>query len=110
MKIKCREGILDVQKEGQGGTVNMCQALREWAEDERNAGRAEGRVEGRAEGQAEAILTILKEYGEVPEKTKGIVTNQKDEQILGQWLHFAIRVNSVGDFEKKLKNQERLRL
>ena len=43
----------------------MCQALREWIEEERNLGWAEGKAEGKAEGEA---------FG-ASEKTKIIVKN-----------------------------------
>ncbi len=39
---------------------NMCQALREWAEEERCLGRAEGKAEGRAEGKVEGIRIVVK--------------------------------------------------
>ncbi|MCH5343284.1 MAG: hypothetical protein J1E64_04530 [Acetatifactor sp.] len=39
---------------------NMCQALREWAEEERSIGRMEGHKEGRREGADERTHTIVK--------------------------------------------------
>ena len=81
---------------------DMCKALDDLYNDGVMEGKTLGRAEGRAEGRVEAILDILREYGTVPEKTRCTVTEQKDEQILGKWLHFAIKVNSVKDFEKEI--------
>lgn len=39
---------------------DMCQAVREWAEEERNIGRAEGRREGRRQGEDDKAFTIVK--------------------------------------------------
>ena len=44
---------------------DMCQAIREWAEEERSIGREEGRKEGRREGQQAGA----------DEKTRTIVRN-----------------------------------
>ena len=38
---------------------NMCQALREWIEEERNLGWAEGEAKGKAEGKAEELRIIV---------------------------------------------------
>lgn len=37
----------------EGGKIDMCKALRDWAEEERKEGRREGREEGRKEGRKE---------------------------------------------------------
>ena len=50
---------------GEEEEYNMCQALEELMEDNRNEGRREGRNEGRNEGRAEGTL----------EKTKIVVRN-----------------------------------
>ncbi len=44
------------EKHKKGGKVDMCQGLREWMEDERNAGLEEGMLKGKAEGKAEVLV------------------------------------------------------
>ena len=39
---------------------DMCQAIREWAEEERSIGRAEGRKEGQQAGADEKTRTIVR--------------------------------------------------
>ncbi len=42
-----------------GEKHNMCQALREWADDERKEGKIEGKIEGKKEGRLEEKLENL---------------------------------------------------
>ena len=61
---KEREKYMGKNEEDEEG-YDMCQAIREWAEEERSIGRAEGRREGRREGQQAGA----------DEKTRTIVRN-----------------------------------
>lgn len=44
----------------EGGKIDMCKALRDWAEEERKEGREEGRKEGRKEGREEGHQDIAR--------------------------------------------------
>lgn len=73
---------------------DMCQALREWAEDERN--------EGRAEGKAEAILYLLEEKGEITREFRNRITGEADAAILKKWILVAAKAESVEAFKKDM--------
>lgn len=45
----------------EGGTVNMCKALEEYARENKKEGREEGRAEGREEGRAEGHMEAIAE-------------------------------------------------
>ena len=60
-----KERVKYMEKNEDEEEYNMCQAIREWAEEERSIGRAEGRDEGRREGKQAGI----------DEKTRIIVRN-----------------------------------
>ena len=65
-------------------------------------GRAEGKAEGRAEGKAESIIELLKRYGEVPEQLYQKISEEKDEEILLQWLIISASVKSIEEFAEKM--------
>ena len=68
-------------------------------EDERSAGRAEGRLQG----VVSSILAILASTGNVPISLRELIANQKDEDILNQWLLIAASASSVEEFEQKIR-------
>ncbi|MBQ7954126.1 MAG: Rpn family recombination-promoting nuclease/putative transposase [Lachnospiraceae bacterium] len=74
--------------------VNMCQALQEWAEEERSIGIAAGK----AEGKAESVLELLSDFGEVPEDLRQTILGQKDLEILRLWLKKAAKTESIEEF------------
>ncbi|MBD5462370.1 MAG: transposase [Lachnospiraceae bacterium] len=45
-----------------GGKVNMCQGLREWMEDERNAGLEEGKLAGKAEMLVASVESVMLKF------------------------------------------------
>ncbi|MBR5799094.1 MAG: Rpn family recombination-promoting nuclease/putative transposase [Lachnospiraceae bacterium] len=58
-------------REGERGTINMCKAMEDWAEDLRTEGKAEGKAEGKTEGLLEgvkAVIEICKELGATQEE------------------------------------------
>lgn len=67
-------------------------------------GKAEGKAEGRAEGKAEDILDFLEEKGRVPEELRVKIMEQSDLDILKKWLKLAVRAESVGEFERQMRN------
>lgn len=81
-------------KDDEKAGYNMCQGLREWIEDERNAGRAEGK--------AEDILDLLAEKGEVPQMLREYITNQDDANVLKKWLLTAAKADTIQEFETRI--------
>ena len=55
-----------------------------------------------AEGKAESIVDLLEEYGTVQDKLKEEIFNQKDLQILKEWLKLAVKVESVEEFAQQI--------
>lgn len=74
--------------------------FKEMMEDERSAGRTEGRLQG----VVSSILAILASTGNVPISLRELIANQKDEDILNQWLLIAASASSVEEFEQKIRN------
>lgn len=60
--------------------------------------RAEGKAEGRAEGQAVSILEILKDLGPIPEKLQVRLLDERNTEVLTEWLHKAVKADSVEQF------------
>ena len=56
------------------------------------------RAEGRAEGRAESILTLLEEKGEIPESLREIIMDEKNVEILGNWIKLAAKADSIDQF------------
>ena len=72
-----------VKVKGKEGKVNMCQAIKEWMEDERNEGRNEGRIEG-----IEILIQTCEELGHSREvvftkvKTKFMLREEEAESYM----------------------------
>lgn len=67
--------------------------------------REEGWEEGLEKGRitlTETILDFLKEMGTVPEDIYTMIINQKDSDVLKQWIKLAARVSSIEDFKKQI--------
>lgn len=60
------------------------------------------REQGRIDGLASAVLTLLLATGEVSETLKELICQQKDENILKQWLSIAASVQSPEEFNQKI--------
>lgn len=75
-----------------------------WAEDEyvRDEGISIGRVQGKTEGKAEAVLDLLIDKGDVSEKLRAQVMNQRDLDVLNIWLRQAAQSQTVEEFEELL--------
>lgn len=68
--------------------------------------RAEGKAEGKVEGKAESILELLEEVGEISAKLRQTIMEQKDLEILKNWLKKAAQVQTVEEFEIFLDSEE----
>ena len=79
--------------------VDVCRAIEEIKEE----GRVEGRTEGRTAGKAEAILILLSDLrGQVSQKLRSAILNEKDTDALTRYLRLAASVNSVDEFVSRL--------
>lgn len=88
--------------------------VREVYEDGKIAGIEAGRQEGRSEGEllgeargvargkADAILELLNELGEVPERLRIHIYNETDLKCLARWVKLAARSGSVEEFAEKM--------
>ena len=73
----------------------------ELLKEERKSGREEGRQEGR-EGMAEAIIVFLSKYGEVPDTLSEKINEEKDMEVLKQWIKLSVEVESIEEFISKI--------
>lgn len=56
----------------EGGNVNMCKAMEDWAEELKQEGKIQGKAEGKIEGKNEgikAVIEVCKELGTAKEDT-----------------------------------------
>ena len=76
--------------------------FQEMLKEERAEGREEGRAEGRAEGRVDAligvIISLLEEKGVIPEELKDRIKNEKDVDVLEQWVKLAAKTQSIEQF------------
>jgi hypothetical protein len=56
----------------------------------------------KAEAKQESILELLEDYGEVSDELKSIISNQKDFQMLKNWMKLAAKANSIEEFETEI--------
>lgn len=90
------------QEEKEG--YNMCQALREWAEDERNAGRTEGIKEGIKENTIRLIEKVCKKISKG--KSVPVIADEleEDEALITQICTSIEKFASEYDYEKIYKD------
>jgi len=60
--------------------------------------RAEGRAEGRREALTDTLISLLEEKGIVSETLREKITSESNVEILGNWIKFAAKVQSVEQF------------
>lgn len=63
--------------------------------------RAEGREEGRAEGikaLLDSILALLEDKGDISEELRDVIMNEKDMDVLGNWIKLAAKAESIDQF------------
>lgn len=69
----------------------MCTALREWAQEEREAGRIEGRTAGRAEGRMEGraaineLITFLVSEDRIEDLSRASRDYDYQEKLLNEY-------------------------
>jgi len=61
-----------------------------------------GIEKGKAEGKAEAILEFLEVYGTIPENLRHRILEEKNLEILKQWIKKAASVVSIEEFQEYL--------
>ena len=64
---------------------------------------AEGETAGKIRGKAEDILELLEDLGEIPQELQETVLEQQDLEILKAWHKLAAKVETIGEFESKMK-------
>ena len=60
--------------------------------------RAEGREEGRVDALIGVIISLLEEKGVIPEELKDRIKNEKDVDVLEQWVKLAAKTQSIEQF------------
>ena len=72
----------------------------------RKESREEGRLEGRLEGQLEicieTILSLLEDFGVIPDELQQLLKKETSLATLKQWLKIAAKATSIDDFRKKI--------
>ena len=58
----------------------------------------EGKVEGRIEGKIEDILELLEEFGSIPAELSAFISNEKNPDILQDWLKKVSKSTSMEQF------------
>lgn len=76
--------------------------LKEERAEGREEGRAEGREEGRAEGLVNSVLMILEFKGSIPQSLHDKIINEKDLEVLGQWVKKAAKAESIAQFLEEM--------
>lgn len=80
-------------------------------EETKNAVRDEIRAEVRAKelatasviGKAEAVAELLEDYGELPDKLREKIFNEKDPAVLKRWHKAAAKATSIEEFENAIE-------
>ena len=68
----------------------------------RKESREEGRLEGRLENCIENILSLLEDFGAVPDELYELLKKETSLDVLKQWLKIAAKAESIDDFRKKI--------
>ena len=76
---KSKELVLIKERTG-GEDQDMCQALREWAEEKRREGKLEGKIEGRLEEKLANICVLMKNLKLTAEKAMDALGIPQEEQ------------------------------
>lgn len=59
------------------------------------------RKEGKVEGKIEDIIELLEEHGEIPDKLKERIMEQKDLDTIKKWHRLAASVSGMAEFKEK---------
>ena len=77
---------------------NMCKAF----EDYRLEGVMEGREEGRLRGMSDAIMELLEEFGQVPQRLVELISTEENLSVLSRWHKSAAKAGSIAEFEANM--------
>lgn len=92
-----------IEESGEAETMeyNLAITLKE----ERLRNREEGKREGKIEGKIESILELLQELPDsIPQELECVIRAQKSMEIISAWHKLAAKVDSIGEFARKIKN------
>lgn len=68
----------------------------------RNEGREEGRQEGKLRGMTDAILELLEELGQVPQRIVELISAEDDLGVLSRWVKSAAKAKNLAEFEANM--------
>ena len=68
----------------------------------RKESREEGRLEGQLEICTETILSLLEDFGVIPDELQQLLKKETSLDTLKQWLKLAAKAESIDDFRKKI--------
>ena len=88
------------------GRIDMCKAITELIERGRREGLEQGLEQGieqgRTAGMADAIMELLEDLGQIPQRVMELIQVQDDPEVLSRWHKIAARAGSVAEFEQKM--------
>lgn len=101
-----REGVLaEFLRKNRAEVVNMSifeynqeEHFRQIAEEK----MSEGMAKGMAKGMATAVISLLKEHGELSQTIVDRITDEKDLDRLNNWLKIASKVETIEEFVDKM--------
>ena len=64
--------------------------------------RNEGREEGRLKGMIDAILELLEEFGQVPQRIVELIAEEDNMSVLSRWHKSAAKATSIAEFEANM--------
>ena len=69
--------------------------------------RNEGREEGRLKGMIDAILELLEEFGQVPQRIVELIAEEDNMSVLSRWHKSAAKATSIAEFEANMQEDGR---
>ena len=64
--------------------------------------RNEGREEGRLRGMVDAIMELLEEFGQVPQRIVELISAEDNLSVLSRWVKSAAKAGSIAEFEENM--------
>ena len=64
--------------------------------------RNEGREEGRLRGMIDAILELLEEFGQIPQRIVELINAEDDLDVLSRWHKSAAKATNLAEFETNM--------
>ena len=80
----------------------MCELFDQYERKGRIEGRNEGISQGLVKGWIGAILELLEDLGEIPEKIKEKIFGEKDMTVLKRWHKAAARAGTIKEFQDQM--------